>query len=96
MKKIILDKYEQEIENAIKEGEYISVSKKQLAETKKMLEEAAKNYFELKSSKRITLRVKNEDLIRVKAKARSHGLPYQRLIGMLLKEYADEKIRIAI
>jgi len=96
MKKIILDKYEQEIENAIKRGEYVSVPKKEFEETKKMFREAARNYLEMKKSKKITLRVKNEDLIRVKAKAERTGIPYQRLIGTLIKQYSEDKIHLAI
>ena len=79
MQKIILDKYEQEIEDAIANGEYFSVPK-----------------TEFKKSKSITLRVKNEDLITVKSKARGVGIPYQRIINMLINGYANDRIKLAI
>lgn len=94
MKKIVLDKYEQEIEAALERGEYVPV--KNFEKSKKMFEAAARNYLEMKRSKKITLRVKNEDLIRVKAKAKKSGIPYQRLIGTLLRQYAEEKIHITL
>lgn len=96
MKKIKLDKYEQEIENAIANGEYSSVSKTKLKKIKKLFEETAKNYFEVKKSKSITLRVKDEDLFNVKVKAKKNGIPYQRIINMLIKSYVNGKIKLAI
>lgn len=96
MQKIKLDKYEQEIEDAIARGEYSSVSKNELKKTKQIFVEAAKNYFEIKKSKSITLRVKNEDLIIVKSKAKGVGIPYQRIINMLISGYANNRIKLAI
>lgn len=96
MQKIKLDKYEQEIEDAIARGEYSSVSKDELKKTKQIFVEAAKNYFEIKKSKSITLRVKNEDLITVKAKAKGVGIPYQRIINMLINGYANNRIKLAV
>lgn len=94
--KIKLDKYETEIEKALENGEYVSVSKKELRETKKMFEDAAKNYLKLQKSKPITLRVKNENLLKFKAKAKNVGIPYQRIINTFIDLYANNKIRLAI
>lgn len=91
-----LDDYERELKEFLDRGEYVSVPKKEFEETKKMFQEAARNYLEMKKSKKITLRVKNEDLIRVKAKAERTGIPYQRLIGTLIKQYSEDKIHLAI
>lgn len=91
-----LDDYERELEKFLDKGEYISVPKKEFEETKKMFQEAARNYFEMKKSKKITLRVKNEDLIKVKAKAEKTGIPYQRLIRTLIKQYSEDKIHLTI
>ena len=87
MKKIKLDQYEQSLENAIRKDEFVRVPN--FAATKKMFEEAAKNYLELKKTKRITIRVKQEDLIRVKAKAKRNNMPYQTLLNALIRQFAE-------
>lgn len=83
--KIILDKYEQQVEEALSKGEFIRTS--DLEDTKQLFQEATKNYRELQETKSITLRVKKEDLIKVKAKAKRNGLAYQTLISLLIRQY---------
>ena len=83
--KIVLDNYEKEIEEALLKGEYARVPG--FENTKKMFEEAARNYKELQASKSITLRVNKEDLIKIKAKAKQSMIPYQTLINLLLRQY---------
>ena len=87
--KIKLDKKEQKIERALEKGEY--VSSKNLKERKNLFAEAARNYTDLQKSKPITIRIKNEDLIKVKAKAAKSGIPYQTLLNALIHQYAEEK-----
>lgn len=89
---LVLDDYEQEIEDGLNRGEY--VSDPNFAENKKMFEEAAKRHIELRKSKSVTLRINMEDLIRVKAKAQRNKIPYQTLIGMLIRQYAQGKTTI--
>lgn len=89
-----LDKYEKGIENALKRGEYKAV--KDLKETKKSLIEAAINTLELQKTKRITLRVKNSDLLKLKIQAQRHQIPYQRLINALIHQYAEGLTRIVL
>ena len=91
---LVLDEYEQELEEALSKGKF--VSDKNFQETKKMLEEAAKRHVELRKSKRITLRVNNEDLIRVKASAKRARIPYQRLIGALIHKYAEGQTKVEV
>lgn len=83
--KVILDEYEQEIEDALEKGEFVSVP--DLESTKQMFKEAAKNFRQLQETKSITLRVNMEDLIKVKAKAKRNGLAYQTLINLLIRQY---------
>ncbi len=83
--KTILDKYEQQIENALSKGEFISTS--DLVDTRELFQEAVKNYRELQKTKSITLRVKKEDLIKIKAKAKRNGIAYQTLVGLLIRQY---------
>ena len=82
---VVLDKYEQEIEDALDKGEFVSVPN--LRDTKQMFQEAAKNFRLLQETKSITLRVNVEDLIKVKAKAKRNGIAYQTLISLLIRQY---------
>ena len=83
--KVTLDIYEQQIEDALSKGEFTSTS--DLASTKQLFQEAARNFRELQETKSITLRVKKEDLIKVKAKAKRNGIAYQTLISLLIRQY---------
>lgn len=89
-----LDEYEKELKTFLDEGKFVQI--KDFRVTKGILEEAAKNFIELKKTKRITLRVKNSDLLKVKAKAQKHQIPYQRLINTLIHQYAEGLTRIVI
>src|SRR3989338_10434418 len=84
---LILDDEEQAIEAAFERGEY--QRDLNFEETKKMLEEAAGRYLELNTSKPITIRINQLDLIRVKAKAVVKNVPYQTLLGSLIHQYAE-------
>lgn len=92
--KIVLDKYEQEIEAESAKGEYVSAPN--LKDSKQMFLEAVKNYRELQETKSITLRVKKEDLIKVKAKAKRNGLAYQTLIGLLIRQYVEDETKLVL
>jgi predicted DNA binding CopG/RHH family protein len=91
---IFLDEYEQELERELEKGNFQRVEN--FEETKKMLQAAAKYHLELKKSKSITLRVKQEDLIKLKARAKREGIPYQTLISMLIRQFAEGKTSIKI
>ncbi len=92
--KTILDKYEQEIENALDKGEFVDAPN--LEATKKMFQEAAKNFRQLQETKSITLRVNLEDLIKVKAKAKRNGIAYQTLIGLLIRQYTKGETEVIL
>lgn len=92
--KVILDTYEQEIENALEKGEFVSASK--LEATKQMFQEAAKNFRQLQETKSITLRVNMEDLIKVKAKAKRNGVAYQTLINLLIRQYLKGETEVRL
>ena len=73
--KVTLDKYEQQIEDALAKNEFVGTH--DLEDTKQLFQEAVKNYKELQETKSITLRVKIEDLLKVKAKAKRNGVAFQ-------------------
>ena len=92
--KIILDKYEQQIEDALAKNEFVSIT--DLENTKQLFQEAAKNYKELQGTKSITLRVKIEDLLKVKAKAKRNGVAYQTLISLLIRQYIKGETEVVL
>lgn len=85
--KIKLQNQEKRIEKALEKGEFVRVSK--FKESKKLFEEAAMDYQELAKTKRITIRVKNEDLIKVKARAKKNNMPYQTLLNSLIRQFVE-------
>ncbi len=92
--KVMLDKYEQQVEDALSKGEFISAS--DLEGTKQLFQEAIKNYRELQETRSITLRVNKEDLIKVKAKAKRNGLAYQTLISLLIRQYVKGESEVVL
>lgn len=91
---LVLDEYEQEIENALERGEFVSIPG--FEKRKPRLVEAAKRYLQRQASKSITLRIKEKDLARLKAKAARNNVPYQTLIGLLIKSYNDGKTKLTL
>lgn len=91
---IPLDDYEKELKEFLDKGDFVRA--KDSKEINKILDEAAKNYPELDSSKSITLRVKKKDLIRLKAKAARNNIPYQTLIGLLINSYNEGKTKLTL
>jgi predicted DNA binding CopG/RHH family protein len=89
---LILDEEEQEIENSLEE--YVQVANFQ--ESKKLLEDAARQYLNLNTSKPITLRVNQMDLIKIRAKAKRNNIPYQTLLGAVLHDFATDKRELVI
>lgn len=89
---LVLDKEEQAIEDAAEE--YTKVF--DLKESKKLVEEAALQYVQLNTSRPITLRLKQTDLIKIKAKAKRNNIPYQTLLGAVLHDFAEDKRELNI
>lgn len=90
---LVLDAYEQELESSISESAPLpKVSKKEIRD----FAEIATKHKLLKSSKRINIRINNQDLAKVKAKAKVNNIPYQTLIGSLVHKYAEGDLKIAV
>ena len=84
-----LNKQEKRIEKALEREEFISTS--DLNYTRRLFKEAIKNYEQLQKTKRITIRVNQGDLIKVKAKAKRNNIPYQTLLNALIRQFAEDK-----
>ncbi len=95
MKKIKLDPYEQEIENALERGEFTEIPLTD-AKKKEFIDAAKYTLERLKKDARINIRVKRSDLDSIQRKAANNGLRYQTLISAVLHHFAQGKISITL
>jgi len=84
MKKVKLDREEQEILDAYESGEFESVM---TGERKKSIEQAAAATF--KKDKRINIRLSGRDLSAIQRRALEEGIPYQTLVASILHKYVS-------
>ncbi|MFW5426818.1 MAG: hypothetical protein ACKE8G_01660 [Methylophagaceae bacterium] len=84
MKKIQLDKEEQEILTAFEAGEFESVM---TDERKEFIEQSAAATF--KKDKRINIRLSGRDLSAIQRRALAEGMPYQTLVSSILHKYVS-------
>jgi predicted DNA binding CopG/RHH family protein len=83
MKKIILNNYEQEIENTLN----VDLTKGVNNKRKNMLQESVVKTH--KKDKCINIRLTTTDLQNIKARALEEGLPYQTLISSIIHKYIN-------
>ena len=88
-----MNREEELLEQALSSGEYESDRSEK---NKKMWAEAVSQYRELNRTKRMTMRVEAMDLIKVKARAKKYSMPYQTLLKIVFKQFAEGKIEVAI
>lgn len=91
---LALDEEEQLLESALARGDFEEASN--VEDTKKMLAEAAERHRQLNTSKPITLRINQLDLIKIKAKAKRNNIPYQTLLGALVHDFAEDRKELKI
>ncbi len=86
-KNLVLDEYEQEIEDSLPDNPIIKpIPKKELA----MLKKAAENTLKLmKKDENINIRVSYTTKQALRNKAAKLGLHYQTLAGSILHQYAN-------
>jgi len=89
LKNIKLNKDEQEIEDNFEKLK--SYPTETRAKKLKIYETAAKNY--ITKDKRITVRVYNSDLERIKMMAAEEGLPYQTYITSMLHKLSTGRLK---
>jgi predicted DNA binding CopG/RHH family protein len=90
----ILDADELVLEAALVAGDYQEAVDEE--NNKEILIEAADRYQELHKSKSVTIRVNQLDLIKFKAKAKDKNVPYQTLLGILIRHYADGELKLSL
>jgi predicted DNA binding CopG/RHH family protein len=84
----VLDAEEQEIEAALQRGEYVSAMPR--AEAIEKWQQIVRNTLRKKP---ITVRVQEQDIARIKAKALEQGIPYQTLVASILHRYAKGTLK---
>ena len=87
MKKLRLNKYEQELLDSYDRGEWKSV--KNVKQEIKKHQEYARNT--LKKDKRVNIRISSKDLDDVQTIAIEEGIPYQTLIASLIHKFVAGK-----
>jgi predicted DNA binding CopG/RHH family protein len=88
----VLDKEEAEIITSLENGEWKSVGKKEFEKQKSLLTDAANNTVKkFKKNKSITIRINENILEKIKAKAMIIGIPYQTMISEAIYELSVYK-----
>ena len=91
MKNMKLTKYEREIVEAIEDGRVHRIAN--FSVEKKRLQKIAQNQLK---DKMISLRLPEFLIAALKVKAGETGVPYQRLISMLIHQYNQGKVSLKI
>jgi len=89
-KNLVLDEYEQDIEDNIDKLVLTPPSPARMAMLKKAAENTLKSLESQKKSKNINLRVTEATYRNLKAKAAKLGLPYQTLASSILHQYSNK------
>jgi predicted DNA binding CopG/RHH family protein len=89
-----LDEEEAKLMESIENDEWKPLSKTEEEQIKKQLQESAEYYS--KKTKPISIRLQQTVLGKLKEKSRYNGIPYQSIISILAKQYAEGKINIQL
>ncbi|OGC57069.1 hypothetical protein A3H26_00140 [candidate division WWE3 bacterium RIFCSPLOWO2_12_FULL_36_10] len=89
---LVLDTYEQEVEDSVPAEDVFKVSKGDM----ERFAEIARAHKLFQVSKRINIRINNKDLAKVKAKARHNSIPYQTLISSIVHKYANGELEVTL
>lgn len=84
-----LDEQERDIRDAIERGELVPVPDEE-AEKAKLVGAARAT---MAKNRHISIRLSEQDLTRLRARAGELGIPYQTLIGSILHQYAEGKVK---
>lgn len=84
-----LDEQERDIRDAIEKDELVPVPDEEAS--KEMLIRAAR--ATIAKNRHISIRLSERDIMLIRARAFELGLPYQTLIGSILHQYAEGKVK---
>lgn len=85
-----LTQAEQKLEQSLAHEEWLPVEHDE--NWKSDLAELVAHTLELRRSKKITVRVNQSDLVELKAKAKHQNIPYQTLLGSLIRAYVQGEL----
>jgi len=91
MKKVLFDKEEREILDAIETGKWSITPLTK--EEKERHAEIARNTF--RKDQRMNIRISKIDLEKLKAKAAQEGIPHQTLVASILHKYVSGSLKLA-
>jgi len=84
-----LDEQERDIREAAEKGRLVPVSDQE--EWKEKLVRAAR--ATIAKNRHISIRLSEKDIMLIRARALELGLPYQTLIGSIIHQYAEGKVK---
>jgi len=87
-----IDSEEKEVMESFDKGEFVSVKDKD--KVIRELKASAKNT--IAKTRLVSIRLSEKDLVKIKAKSIETGIPYQTLIGSVLHQFAEDKIKIVL
>lgn len=91
-KNLQLDPYEQELNDAIENGQVREVP--DMEEEKKRIVSIFRDAA--RKDRRVSLRLNDRDLDAIQARAAANGLPYQTLIATILHQVATGKVTVTL
>lgn len=91
---VILDEEEQALSDSFEAGEWQSVPL--TAKEKQAYISAAQHTLKSIKKQQISIKLNPVDIQIIKAKAQKTGIPYQNIIGALIHNYAEGKIKLEI
>jgi len=94
IKNMRLTKEEKKILKDIESGKYISDGN--IEAERKRLQLIAQNTIQLRKTKNVNIRIREDDLNKLRAKAQASGIPYQTMISVLIRQYTSDKLQIQI
>lgn len=86
-KNLVFDDYEKEIEKSLESGKWKRTGN--FSHRKKEMEISARRALDLRKTKRVTFRISQYDLIRLKTRAQKKSIPYQTLLTALIRDYIE-------
>ena len=75
---------------AVESGEFVKIANEK-SEVNRIAD-----IFKSSSSRSVNIRLDENVLVEIRAKAKASGMPYQTLIKTVLYQYANDKINVAL